>query len=66
MINSHLLYQLSYRGTITFKVLSFGLLLSRFPSSEARHFTDYLLPVNTLFCFYDNTLQISASLLYLH
>jgi hypothetical protein len=57
MINSHLLYRLSYRGTIQL------LPQHRFPvvqpvrCAEARHFTFSRSAVNPLNCFYSNDLQ---------
>ncbi len=48
MINSHLLYRLSYRGTKNLSISSTFFRLHRFPVSEARHFTYIETPVNTL------------------
>jgi hypothetical protein len=62
MINSHLLYQLSYRGTTCFLSQKQGPVVKSFPVSEARHSTVSRAPVKPLNCFYYNALQLRAGL----
>jgi hypothetical protein len=58
MINSHLLYQLSYRGTTCFLSQKQDPVVNSFPVSEARHSTVSRTPVKPLNCFYYNALQL--------
>ena len=67
MINSHLLYQLSYRGTICFNLQRYcftSLQLSLISShrcvgiSEAGHFTTFQTLVNPFFSLEDNDLGL--------
>ncbi|MDN5517657.1 MAG: hypothetical protein L0G82_20670, partial [Pseudomonas sp.] len=62
MINSHLLYRLSYRGTSVFQLccaLAFALPLQR--RAILRSKISLSTPAN---CFYDNALQREHGLLY--
>jgi hypothetical protein len=61
MINSHLLYRLSYRGTITFQLVGLSAMLLCKPPSEARHFTVLGAPVNRKNAIYYNALRDTLS-----
>ena len=56
MINSHLLYRLSYRGT-SFPALQVVRVTACFPPSEARHFTVLDAAVNRKNAIYYNDLH---------
>ena len=61
MINSHLLYRLSYRGT-SFPALQVVRVTACFPPSEARHFTVLDAAVNRKNAIYYNDLHDAVAL----
>ena len=61
MINSHLLYRLSYRGT-SFPALQVVRVTACFPPSEARHFTVLGAAVNRKNAIYYNDLHDAVAL----